>query len=318
MTGLRTHTLRAAVGRAAALLFACAAARGGTIRLTYDDAGRLTGADYGGARAVAWRYDGAGNVLTQQSAGASSAADLAVLASASPAAIELGRANLVYTLAVTNTGPTDCPVLELTNAIPASTLFARASAGTVSNGVFRYSRSDLAVGAVALIEIEVVPLSAGSVVGAASVAAASDPDPQNNGAACTNLVTAVVDADHNGLPDWWEQQYIPNPADRVGSLDLDGDGIPNAAEGRAGTDPRSATSALRITALALRAGAVSVTFPAVPGHTYRMQAGGSVGGSGWSGVVDPVPGRAADLTLDDASAVTSRFYRIEVTHPPAP
>lgn len=318
MTDPGTKVLWAAVGRTAALLFACAAARGGTIRLIYDDAGRLTGADYGGARAIAWRYDGAGNVLTQQSAGASSAADLAVLASASPASTELGRANLVYAIAVTNTGPTDCPVLELTNAIPASTLFARASAGTVSNGVFRYQRAGLPAGGVALIEIEVVPLAAGSVVGSASVAAASDPDPQNNGAACTNIVTAVVDADLNGLPDWWEQRYIPNPADRVGSLDLDDDGIPNAAEGRAGTDPWSATSALRITSLVLGAGTVSVTFPALPGHTYRMQAGGSVGGSGWSGVVDNVPGRAANLTLDDASAVTTRFYRIEVTHPPAP
>ncbi len=307
----------AAVGGAVWML-AAVAAPGGSLRLTYDGAGRLTGADYGGSRAVAWQYDGAGNVLTQVAAGAMSAADLALVASATPVSNELGRANILYTLSVTNTGPTACPTLDLSLAIPSSTLFAAASAGAVGNGVFRYGRSGLGAGEAALVTVEVVPLAAGAVIGSPIVAAAADPDTQNNAAACSNVVTAVTDVNHNGLADWWEQQYIPNATDRVASLDLDGDGIPNGAENRAGTDPWSATSALRIVGVTARTGSVAFSFPAQAGRVYRAQWSGMSGSFAWSNLVENVPGRAADVTLDDAAGPTARVYRIQVTHPPAP
>lgn len=315
---MKSRAQRMSAGWAGAALLACAAANAGSLRLAHDPAGRLTGADYGGGRAILWSLDGAGNTLTQAVAGAASAADLAMLVTSTPVSNELGRANLFYTLSVTNTGPSACPTLDLSMTIPASTLFAASSAGLVSNGVFRYARSDLGVGETAVVTVEAVPLAAGTVIGSPSVAASADPDTLNNAAACSNVVTAVTDANHNGLADWWEQQYIPNPADRVASLDLDHDGIPNDSESRAGTDPWSTTSALRIGGVTARTGSVAFSFPAQAGRVYRAQWSRMSGPFSWSNLVENVPGRAADLTLDDAAGYTSRVYRIEVTHPPAP
>ena len=49
--------------------------------------------------------------------------------------------------------------------------------------------------------------------------------------------TAPVDADGNGLPDYWEQKYFPEGGVDP-NADADGDGISNLAEYRGGTDPR--------------------------------------------------------------------------------
>lgn len=57
-----------------------------------------------------------------------------------------------------------------------------------------------------------------------------------------NLFHAVgtVDEDGDGLPDWWEEKYGLDPADASdAALDPDGDGLPNLAEFRAGTNPHS-------------------------------------------------------------------------------
>jgi len=49
--------------------------------------------------------------------------------------------------------------------------------------------------------------------------------------------TAAVDADGNGLPDYWEQKYFPEGGVDP-NADADGDGISNLEEYRRGTDPK--------------------------------------------------------------------------------
>ena len=49
--------------------------------------------------------------------------------------------------------------------------------------------------------------------------------------------TAAVDADGNGLPDFWEQKYFPEGGVDP-NADADGDGISNLEEYRGGTDPK--------------------------------------------------------------------------------
>ncbi|MEA3486082.1 MAG: dockerin type I domain-containing protein [Thermodesulfobacteriota bacterium] len=44
-------------------LFVSVAAFAGTINYTYDNAGRLTGADYGSSKTIAYTYDNNGNML---------------------------------------------------------------------------------------------------------------------------------------------------------------------------------------------------------------------------------------------------------------
>lgn len=83
-----------------------------------------------------------------------------------------------------------------------------------------------------------------------------------------------LDTDADGMPDAWENAFgftTNNPAD--GAQDADGDGVPNRAEYPAGTHPRDATSAFRITAL----GATQMTWRATPGFTYAIQSADGVG-----------------------------------------
>jgi hypothetical protein len=50
-------------------------------------------------------------------------------------------------------------------------------------------------------------------------------------------LTDLTDSDNDGLPDAWEMLHFHNLTSATGAMDSDGDGISNAAEYRAGTDP---------------------------------------------------------------------------------
>src|SRR5260370_26152880 len=56
------HTMRRVLGTAALILTALLA---DTVKYSYDDAGRLTGVDYGNGKSIAYTYDSAGNLLTR-------------------------------------------------------------------------------------------------------------------------------------------------------------------------------------------------------------------------------------------------------------
>lgn len=89
------------------------------------------------------------------------------------------------------------------------------------------------------------------------------------------LSQAAADTDGDGMPDTWESANDLNPgsaADR--DIDTDGDGQSSLAEYLAGTDPRSGTSAIRITDLTITdplAGTGTVTWQSIPGKRYRLQ-----------------------------------------------
>lgn len=63
-TGFNSPTSRATLF--AGLLFAAVAAQALTVAYTYDAAGRLTGADYGGGASVSYAYDDNGNPLLRE------------------------------------------------------------------------------------------------------------------------------------------------------------------------------------------------------------------------------------------------------------
>ena len=58
----------------------------------------------------------------------------------------------------------------------------------------------------------------------------------------------IADSDHDGLADWWEMERFGSLAASTGGHDSDGDGISNAAEFAAGTDPFSTEDRLDILA----------------------------------------------------------------------
>ncbi|MBI5387491.1 MAG: hypothetical protein HZA90_22760 [Verrucomicrobia bacterium] len=86
----------------------------------------------------------------------------------------------------------------------------------------------------------------------------------------------IVDTDHDGLPDWWEDQSglsKTNAADAT--LDFDGDGASNADEFRAGTNPNNPASVFRIVAVEREADDLRLTWTTVGGKSYVVQTSGS-------------------------------------------
>ena len=82
-----------------------------------------------------------------------------------------------------------------------------------------------------------------------------------------------IDYDGDGMADAWEWEHFGDTRDPDGDAedDPDGDGSPNAAEERAGTDPRDAESVLRLTAMALfDEGQAALQWTSEAGRAYRV------------------------------------------------
>ena len=99
-------------------------------------------------------------------------------------------------------------------------------------------------------------------------------------------VSTGTDADGDGLPDEWEQQLIENSGGLLHDLgevrpgdDLDGDGVSNLDEYRAGTYAFLADDFLAIEELATVAGGrLRLRFLTTRGMTYRVYAANQIAG----------------------------------------
>ncbi|MEO8428232.1 MAG: hypothetical protein ABI651_14070, partial [Verrucomicrobiota bacterium] len=107
-----------------------------------------------------------GGVATTNSFNVILAADLSLLASASPATAIVGS-NLTYNITVTNRGPNIATGVVVTNQLPASVQFVSAlsSQGSFAfaNGIFTASLGNLTNSGVAKISLVVLPKSAGAL-----------------------------------------------------------------------------------------------------------------------------------------------------------
>ena len=124
-----------------------------------------------------------------------------------------------------------------------------------------------------------------------------------------NIVT-VADTDADGLPDDWETAYGLNPqsaADRL--LDADGDGMSNAAEYTAGTNPTDPSSYLKIEALTGSLPA-AITFGAVSNKTYAVEFVDQLG-LAWNRLA-AISARTNNHVehITDPGFTTNRFYRV--------
>ena len=118
-----------------------------------------------------------------------------------------------------------------------------------------------------------------------------------------------TDADHDGVPDYWERAFGFNPTNAAdgGATDTDGDGSGNAAEYAAGTDPRDPASVLRIVSF----DPASLVWQSNPGFRYRVAEGAAPGSWTPSGAAMTA---ATDRTTwtPPASPDPQRFFRVEV------
>lgn len=137
-----------------------------------------------------------------------------------------------------------------------------------------------------------------------------------------------VDADDDGLPDWWELQHgleANNAAGRHGaSGDFDLDGVTNLAEYLFGMNAalEDVNSTPRVT-LAPH-GTLSSTwtlgFPTIPNRIYQWQTSPSLGSSSWQNLGSPVSTAGATvggtIQRNDTGDFSNRFYRMSVSPSP--
>ncbi len=120
-----------------------------------------------------------------------------------------------------------------------------------------------------------------------------------------------VDSDADGLPDWWELKYFSSATAALPNDDSDGDGLTNAQEFAAGTDPRSGASALRVSNIVNDASIIRIDFPSVFGKSYQLQYKNNLTDSNWTEVGTPVTGNGGIVEGSDNSAGGGhRFYRV--------
>lgn len=83
----------------------------------------------------------------------------------------------------------------------------------------------------------------------------------------------LADSDRDGLPDEWEVLYELNPQRAADALeDADGDQVHNLAEFQAGTHPKDPESVFRIWDLSFKTGEWLLSFSAVAGRSYTVEA----------------------------------------------
>jgi uncharacterized repeat protein (TIGR01451 family) len=146
--------------------------------------------------------------------------DLALAKSVDMAGPEVGD-SLVYTLEVTNAGPSDASGVAVTDALPAGVLFLAASAGcSEAGGVVTCTQASLASGASTSfdVEVEVLPQPLGTMLVNSAAASADEVDlvPTDNAASATATVSAVrLDKSVCNL----SASACSDPADFAGSVE---------------------------------------------------------------------------------------------------
>jgi hypothetical protein len=128
-----------------------------------------------------------------------------------------------------------------------------------------------------------------------------------------NVIVTTNDSDGDGMPNQYESNYGFRTYDASdASMDSDGDGMSNLQEFRAGTNPRDATSRLRISTIDFSGGALRIGFVPVAGESYRVEYSDSLAPANWNLVsamfaTNSSPIQLADI---DATARSRRFYRL--------
>ncbi|HTI98440.1 MAG TPA: type VI secretion system tube protein TssD [Dongiaceae bacterium] len=137
-----------------------------------------------------------------------------------------------------------------------------------------------------------------------------------NYAGSYNGTSVVADSDGDGIPDWWMMKYFGHVAgeaadNSMANQDADHDGLSNAQEYIAGTDPTNPDSVLKVTKINAGNGLVNLTWSSVAGKTYTIYSASQVDGPYSPMLAVPSAGDGVTST-NLAGSPYNQFYRVGV------
>jgi fibronectin type 3 domain-containing protein len=107
---------------------------------------------------------------------------------------------------------------------------------------------------------------------------------------------------------------VENTGNAADSADPDGDGMTNAQEFTAGTNPNNPSSVFKVGSVAKSGSDMVVSFASVVGRSYRVERSDTLQSRSWTTVWDNIAGSAGVVQVTDAGGASAgrRFYRVVV------
>ncbi|MEM7391030.1 MAG: DUF11 domain-containing protein [Verrucomicrobiota bacterium] len=213
--------------------------------------------------------------------------------------------SLEYTITVSNKGPVYAHGVVVTDSVPGTVTFTGAEPppSSVNGSECVFQLGSLAPGAsTSLVVYTIVNADCSvSILSHATVQGqSSDANPDDN---IAYAETPVLDSDGDSAPDFIDP-------------DDDNDGLDDAAEAVAATDPKDPDSTffLKLTMNPSTGGCI-LEFPSATGRVYRIECQTSLNHGEWSVIKENLPGSGNMLQVLDSNDFGRAYYRVRVEQP---